>query len=88
MSLAQEKFWTSLQRVLNVLENPILLWEGDNLVDQQTLLYMYFEQGSSFDYKNWFGTAYFSPAINLLSDVAGVKKHGVEMTGYEPVSAN
>jgi len=85
---SQEKFGTNLERVFNVLENPLLLWNSDNVVDQQTLLYMYFEKGLSFDYKNGFGTTNFSPAINLLSDIAGAKNHRVEMAGYEPASVS
>jgi DNA invertase Pin-like site-specific DNA recombinase len=85
---SQKKFGTSLERVLNVLENPLLLWNSDNVVDQQTLLYMYFEKGLAFDYENGFGTINFSLAINLLSDVAGAKNHSVEMGGYEPPSVS
>ncbi len=84
--LTENKFGTCLNRVYDTLENPLLLWHSDNLEDQRTVLYMYFENGLDFDYKKGFGTYKFSEAINLLRDPANAEFPNVEMSGNEPES--
>jgi site-specific DNA recombinase len=84
----EEQFGTALNKVYNALENPISLWNSDNLEDKRTVLYMFFENGLSYRYKEGFGTANFSDGINLLRDSADGKIPDVEMRGSDPLSAS
>lgn len=82
----EAQFGTALNKVYNALENPISLWNSDNLEDKRTVLYMFFENGLDYRYKEGFGTANFSDGINLLRDSAEGKIPDVEMRGNEPRS--
>lgn len=82
-----EQFGTSLKKVCDVLENPMQLWNSDQLEDRRTMLYMFFENGLQYDYKRGFGTAELAESINLLRDTATQKIEHVEMPGSEPGSA-
>lgn len=82
----EAQFGTALNKVYNALENPISLWNSDNLEDKRTVLYMFFENGLSYRYGEGFGTTKFSDGINLLRDSAEGKIPDVEMTSSELVS--
>lgn len=84
----EAQFGTALNKVYNALENPISLWNSDNLEDKRTVLYMFFENGLDYRYKEGFGTANFSDGINLLRDSADGKIPDVEMRGNEPLSVD
>ena len=84
--LTKDKFRTALNRVYNVLENPLLLWNSDELEDKRTVLWMYFENGLSYHYKDGFGTTNFSSSINLLRNPKLMNSPHVEMRGNEPLS--
>lgn len=79
-------FEKSLNRVNQVLENPLDLWNSDNYEDKRTVLYMYFNGKLRFDYKEGLRTAYYSEPIKLFSSFGTEKVPHVEMRGYEPLS--
>jgi site-specific DNA recombinase len=86
-SYSPKDFGTQLDKVIKVLENPLLLWNSDNPEDKRTILYMYFENGLDYTYGEGFGTPKYSEAINLFQDLSSGKIPDVEMRGNEPLSA-
>lgn len=81
-----EQFGTASEKVFNTLKDPISMWRSDQYDDKRMVLYMYFEDQLTYDYKEGFGTANLAYPVKLIGDLGQAKKQDVEMSGNEPES--
>ncbi len=81
----ESQFGTALNKVFNVIQNPLLQWKTDNITDKETVLNMYFNGKLNYDLNYGFGTSTLAPEINLIKDFGAQKVSLVEMRGIEPL---
>lgn len=87
---AQQKlsvsFETALNQVFEVLENPHIQWEKEDLFEKRMIFKIVFEKKLAYDPQNGFGTAELSLPLRVFEQVVGPNLQGVEMAGVEPAS--
>lgn len=81
-----EQFGTATRKVMEVLENPVGMWQSGNLDDQLTVYFMHFDQKPTYDKELGFGTAQLGQSVSLFRSLGSDKNHSVEMPGSEPGS--
>lgn len=79
----ESQFGTALNKVFDVLQNPLLQWKTDNITDKETVLNMYFNGKLNYDLNYGFGTTALAPEINLIKDFGAQKVSLVEMGRIE-----
>ena len=81
-----EQFGTATDKVFNTLKKPMEMWKSDDYNDKRTILFMYFEDKLTYDYKLGFGTASLAYPVELINEVGASKNSRVEMSGCDPES--
>lgn len=78
-----EQFGTATQKVMDVLEKPVEIWQTKNLDDQLTVFFMHFDQKLVYDRKTGFGTATLAQPVNLIRSLGSEKISSVETESSE-----
>ena len=74
------EFGTALNRVLEIIKNPINKWYSDDLYDKNIVLKIVFDGKPIYDQKTGFGTAKKSCGIRLFEEITTSKSHDVICT--------
>ena len=82
-----EQFGTASRRVVDILKDPLGMWNSDEFEDKRIIAEMYFEERPRYDYISGFGTVSLALPIAIIRDFAEEKSSLVEMEGVEPSSA-
>jgi len=78
-----EEFGTATKKVLDVLENPVSMWQNGSLDDRLTVFFMHFDQKPVYDKKTGFGTAILSQSVNVIRSLGSSKIPSVETESSE-----
>lgn len=81
-----EQFRTASDKVLNILREPVAMWESDEYKDKTTIFAMYFDEKLRYNLKEGFRTATLALPVALMKDLETQKEPLVEMPGIEPGS--
>ena len=81
-----EQFGTAAKKVIEVLEEPVVMWKNGDLNDKLTVFYMHFDQKPAYNRISGFGTAPLAQSVELIRSLGSEKVHSVEMPGNEPGS--
>ncbi len=85
-SYTTEQFRTASNTVMNVLKEPVTMWENDEYKDKVTIFAMYFDEKLRYNLKEGFRTATLALPVALMKDLETQKEPLVEMAGVEPAS--
>jgi len=79
----EEQFGTASKKVIDTLENPVGMWQTENLNDRLTVFFMHFDQKLVYDRKLGFGTAPLAQPVELIRSLGSEKISSVEMPSNE-----
>lgn len=85
-SFTKEQFRTASEAVMDVIKEPVKMWQSKEYRDKAVVLNMFFDDKLRYDIKEGFRTATLAFPIALMQEKDTSKKSLVEMGGVEPPS--
>lgn len=64
---SQEEFGTALEKVFDIIKEPLKMWKSDDYNNKQLILFMYFGEKLKYDYNSGFGTASLAYPVSLIT---------------------
>ena len=86
LGVSSVSFETALEIVLGFLENPVVIWEKQEINAKKLVLKLVFAEKLVFHPQFGFETTQKAPLIGLFEQISANNSQDVEMTGVEPVS--
>jgi len=82
-NFTQEQFGTATRKVIDTLENPVGMWQTEDLNDRLTVFFMHFDQKLVYDRELGFGTATLGQSVSIIRSLGSEKISSVETESNE-----